>query len=84
MDLDDPNIDLYDLVQKYCSEHAAVDGTDPRRVLQVSEQQQDKCSCCNRKGHLVQDCKKLSKKTRKEVKKQVKQGKRPIVCFRFP
>ena len=78
MDLDDPDINLYDMVQQYCSELAAVDSPEPHRVMQVAE---DKCGFCSRKGHNIQNCKKLTKKTRKEVKKQMKQGKRPIVCF---
>ena len=82
MDLGNPQINLYDLVQKYCSELAAVGNGEQIVVRAVSTDKGfDKCLGCGKKGHTVRECRKLHKKTRKAIEKKLKKGEQVVVCY---
>ena len=50
MDVDDPNINLYDLVQGYCADPATVGYSKPRAVGAVI------CTVCQSETHKSADC----------------------------
>lgn len=61
LDLDDPNINLYDLVQNYCADLATVGDSKPHRVAAVV------CSDCHNEGHEAEDCPKRKQRETNEA-----------------
>ena len=69
------------MVQKYCSELAAVDGYSATG-LQVNRVGKIHLSTnCSGKKHNLYDCPKLSKAVKKQVKQLADNGEKVIICF---
>jgi len=73
-------VNFYDLIQRYCGELAAVgDGT---RGGAYTVAESAVCTHCKETGHKVSNCPKLTKATRKKVKKALSQGENFVICYK--
>ena len=73
----DSTLNVYDLVQKYCSELASVGDGTPKQVNVI------KCHHCNG-DHKKSDCPQLKAERQKAAKKKsnaAKKGKKGIICY---
>lgn len=82
IDLDSPDLNLYDLIQRYCSELAAVDGVDPHGNHRVNHAATVLlCTHCKGKKHGLSNCPRLSRASRKRIKDKLKAGENFVICY---
>ena len=81
MNIDDPKINMYDMVQSYCSELASVG--DGKSGVNMTE---EICAYCKKPGHAVSDCPKKKKADEKKAQQkknetdQAEKETKGIIC----